>query len=254
VTASGSIDVAGGKHVNGAVDSAQGPTPTTCTGCHGSAASDAPPRDTTGATSGTRVGAHQAHVAGKTFSDGLGGSGSCPECHGARPTSMAHSDGRVQIGWGGVALATGRAAISGDASNPTSVTPGATATCTNSCHTVKDWKGTSSGGTKSSWAWTDASPACNACHGTVLGPRPSTGRHLTHAVLDCSACHGAGYGALLRSSVVKSTHVDGVVQVSLPGWSRAGNGDTGSCGRVACHEEGGSPSWWGGGGHGGDDD
>jgi predicted CxxxxCH...CXXCH cytochrome family protein len=255
VKADGTIDVAGGKHVNGAVDTGGGGSGggTGCASCHGSATSYAPPIDTLGGTSGVRVGAHQAHVAGKTFSDGLGGASSCPECHGATPTSTGHSDGRVQIGWGRIALATGGAAIGVDASNPTTLTPGVAATCTNSCHTVRDWKGTRSGGTKATWSWTDTNTACNACHGTVLGPLPPTGRHVMHGYLDCSSCHGLGYSGLL-GSVAKRTHVDGAVQVSLPlpgTWSRTGMLGAGTCSSVLCHE-GGTQSWWGAGDGGGD--
>ncbi|HEX7623628.1 MAG TPA: CxxxxCH/CxxCH domain-containing protein, partial [Anaeromyxobacteraceae bacterium] len=97
--ADGTIDVAGGKHVDGQVEVGGKDG---CTSCHG----DPPPRGTKGETSTAEraVGAHQRHLAGGAVS----GAVSCDECH-VRPTDISHVNGQVDLRWGPLATSGGAA-------------------------------------------------------------------------------------------------------------------------------------------------
>ena len=166
-------------HIDGKLDATL-----TCSSCHGSAASPAPPRGThlEVATTTRAVGAHQAHLAGGTLAAPV----ACTECH-AVPAAMAHSTGAVELAWG--PRATARAATAGfDA---------AALTCSNYCHGGSVGHG---GSNKTpSWTTVDGTQdACGTCHGAPP-PAPHT------ANPDCGLCH-AGY---TLTSVDVATHVDG---------------------------------------------
>jgi predicted CxxxxCH...CXXCH cytochrome family protein len=170
-------------HIDGKLDATL-----TCSSCHGSATSAAPPRGTRleVATTTRAVGAHQAHLAGGTLAAPV----ACSECH-AVPAAMAHSDGTVQLAWG--PLATARAAV--PAFDP------ATLTCSNYCHGAT----LAAGGSNSTPSWTTVDgtqDACGTCHGSPP-PAPHT------ANPDCGLCH-VGY---TQTSVVVATHVNGVLDV-----------------------------------------
>jgi predicted CxxxxCH...CXXCH cytochrome family protein len=223
VRADGTIDVAGGKHVNGAVDLGA----LSCTSCHGGTLTGgtgasganpvaaAPPRDTVGntATSAPGVGAHQAHLYGGALSAAF----ECSQCH-TVPTDTAHSSQPLDLTWGALARTGG-------------VTPtwnGTALTCTNYCHGAG-----LTGGTRTSPVWTGGSAqvsSCSSCHGAP----PNTGRHSKHVSgegIACATCH-SGYTA---STVNVAVHVNGTRQTTAPGW----NSSTRSCSN-SCH---GTKSW-----------
>lgn len=178
-------------HVNGVVDVAG----LSCTSCHGDAArlpepfeplvAAAPPAGTRGeqAPSSRAVGAHQLHLGSGSLATGF----TCRDCHRV-PSSLAHSDGNVDMVWGALATTGG----AGPQWNG--------ATCSNTyCH------GNFRGG-NASYApeWTrPATTACGTCHGTPpAAPHPQSS--------SCGSCH-PGYGA---TSVNPSTHVNGLVEVA----------------------------------------
>jgi predicted CxxxxCH...CXXCH cytochrome family protein len=191
VRSDGTIDTAGGKHINGSPDVVG----TSCTACHGDAsrggvAGIAPPRDVAGntATTAPGVGAHQAHLNAGPLSAPV----ACSECH-TVPTDIAHAGQPLNLTWGTIAT-TGGAVPAYDA---------VAHTCTNYCHGSN---GALQGGTLTTPNWTAGASqvACGSCHGLP----PTTGRHVIpqHTGFSCSVCHGAAYTA---TSVDAARHVNG---------------------------------------------
>jgi predicted CxxxxCH...CXXCH cytochrome family protein len=184
VNPDGSIDVAGGKHVDGTVQVTGG----SCTSCHGDpnrapvAGADvyvqaAPPLDTKGATTGRGVGAHLAHVNRRQMSAPL----SCATCH-VVPSLAGHPDGSVNVTFAGIATEGG-------------ATPAwipSTLTCSSTyCH-------------RGSPRWTDGLMSCSSCHTT-----PTTEYHLVHN--RCNRCHDSvdPSGTVI---VVPELHVNGTIE------------------------------------------
>ena len=219
VLADGTIDVAGGKHINGTVDVSG----TACTSCHGDSTranaviAPAPPKDAHGNTSTTAlgVGAHQSHLnAGP-----LRGAIACSECH-VVPSDTAHST-----------ETTPPPVIFGSLANSGGAAPAwnrASATCASTyCH-----GGTLSGGSITAPQWTKVDgtqAACGTCHGLP----PPTGRHSDHSGRSCGDCHGGSY---TRTSADPSRHVNATVEVGnlVTSWDPS----TRTC--VGCH---GSATW-----------
>jgi predicted CxxxxCH...CXXCH cytochrome family protein len=173
------------NHIDGAIDVGDG-TPS-CSGCHGSATSAAPPRDLTGntLTSAIGVGAHQAHLQGLHR---LATPTPCSACH-AVPAAVT-SPGHL------------------DSVDPAEVAPAlgwdrATATCASAwCH----------GAARPTWT-DDQRAYCGSCHGIP----PSTPPHLpTTSLTDCATCHPSSVDAFgnVRFSGPPgnqtSTHINGV--------------------------------------------
>ncbi|HEY3446472.1 MAG TPA: CxxxxCH/CxxCH domain-containing protein [Myxococcales bacterium] len=202
VLASGAIDVAGGRHIDGVVDLPA----LTCTSCHGTdgrtsvAGADAlqpaaPPLDTAGnATAASRgVGAHLRHV-----NPGAGAVAkpfACGQCH-TVPTQMDHAIGVVDMTFGALATAQGSSPTWTRASN----------TCASAwCHGGNPKLG---GAARPAIVWTDATPTdCTSCHGN---PPPSP-----HPQNDaCATCH-TGYSktGATTGTVDVATHVDGKIDV-----------------------------------------
>jgi predicted CxxxxCH...CXXCH cytochrome family protein len=198
----GTIDVAGGKHIDGRIE-VKGAG---CTACHGDpdradlAGADvrfkaAPPRDTTGATDTTSlgVGAHQAHVAGGPLHAPL----ACANCHVVPPDTDNHPVGASDA----EKLTFGAVAVSGGAAPQWSP---ATASCSATyCHGST----LNAGGTNHTPTWTkvgQGEAACGSCHG--IPPPPETG-HLQST--NCGSCH-PGYTS---TSVNLALHVNGVLDV-----------------------------------------
>lgn len=226
IDASGRIDVAGGKHIDGNVDVLGG-----CTACHGDPArapgtiAAAPPRDTHGetATTAAGVGAHQAHLAGGALAAPI----ACSQCHRV-PTDSAHALLPLDLTFGSVASIGAVSGVS-PTFDPVALT------CANYCH-----GSTMTGGAAITPTWTLGSSqvACGSCHGLP----PASGRHqLTpHTLVPCGACHGLGYTS---SSVVAATHVDGVKTVggassAISAWDPT---PPGTC-TSACHTS--NPRTW----------
>ena len=217
ITATGAIDVAGGKHVNGNVDVTGG----SCTACHGdpnranAAIAAAPPRGTDGSTdpSSPLVGAHQAHLnAGK-----YAGAIDCSECH-TVPTSTEHATQAIELTFGPKATAYATAA----SFDPTALT------CATFCHGTAAW-----GGTNHAPVWNQGSTqaTCGTCHGIPS----SGGSHLIaqHAsIIDgCATCHPT-YTQNLAS------HVNGVKDVivgtAITSWTPSSATTPGTC-TASCH-------------------
>jgi predicted CxxxxCH...CXXCH cytochrome family protein len=192
----GTIDVAGGRHVNGAVDVIA----LSCTSCHGDPArpvnAPAPPAGTRGdaATTSRAVGAHQQHLQGGPLREGL----ACGECH-AVPTSTAHANGVAEVTFGPLATARG-AAARWDGT-----------TCSTYCHGA-----TLAGGTLTAPTWTrvdGTQAACGACHG--IPPPPSSGHPAVPSdVTVCAGCHPGTVDASGRIVVNGGLHVNGQVDVA----------------------------------------
>lgn len=201
----GSLDVSGGLHINGVIDVAG----LSCTSCHGSGTSPAPPLGTHGETSTAdrAVGAHQSHVQAGPFARAL----ACGECH-VVPTSTGHADGTVRVTFGTLATAGG-------------ATPqwnGASCSATY-CH------GNFSGGvTRNAPEWTKVDGTQAAC-GTCHAQQPGSGHHSTHRSegIGCGRCH-TGYSS---TTVNAALHVNGSKDLDpATGWSPTSR----SCAN-ACH-------------------
>ena len=192
----GTIDVAGGKHVDGEVElSGVG-----CASCHGDpdrpgSTAAAPPRDAKGNTSTTAigVGAHQAHLGASR----LRGPVACTECHRPPQDLKAHPTGTVTLDFGPLATrGVAAAATRFDAASA-------------SCASVYCHGATLSGGSNTRPVWTKVDgtqAACGTCHGIPPATKPDGTPHT--ASTSCGGCH-TGYTA---TTVDLATHVDGVVE------------------------------------------
>jgi predicted CxxxxCH...CXXCH cytochrome family protein len=177
-------------HVNGKIDVIP---QYACNGCHGDAASDAPPKDMAGNTATTfrGVGAHRVHLNGGAMSAGF----ACNECHlvPAAMDSPGHRD-----------TALPAEVVFGALSKTGGLTPAWNgSTCANTyCH------GKFSGGTTTLPLWTKVDgtqAACGTCHGMPPAfPHPQRP--------DCSGCHSAVVDAG-NNFVDKALHVNGFVEV-----------------------------------------
>jgi predicted CxxxxCH...CXXCH cytochrome family protein len=215
----GTIDVAGGLHVDGIVEAGG-----TCTACHGDpkrtpqSIAPAPPRDPDGNTdtASIGVGAHQAHLTSPLTTPLA-----CADCHVVPSSTDSHPSGTVNVTFGARATANGAAA----AWRP------AGPTCASTwCHGSKLAGGST---TEPVWTKVDGSQKqCGSCHGAP----PPTGQHARHVNqgIACSSCHGAGYSS---TSVNRDTHVNGTIDVTnrITSW----NATTGAC--VGCH---GANNWF----------
>jgi predicted CxxxxCH...CXXCH cytochrome family protein len=177
------------QHIDGALVIGSGPG---CSGCHGSAASPAPPRDLAGnqPTSAPGVGAHQSHLQAVR---GLRGPVACADCHDV-PAEI-DSPGHI------------------DTATPAEVAPAlgwdrAQARCSTSwCHG------------QSAPVWTAVGQdqaACGTCHGVP----PADANHAPDLGLtSCSGCHPDTvdeYGNILRAGppgAEHSEHIDGSVDL-----------------------------------------
>ena len=180
----------------------------TCTSCHGSAQSAAPPRDLSGNTSSSArgVGAHQAHVLGKTV---ISAPIACSACHQvpAAIGSPGHLDHLrpATVTFSGLAVADGATPTWNGAS------------CSGSyCH---------GGGAKLAndtafklrnpvWTLGTSQAFCGSCHGLP----PSDIAHAGITFPDCARCHPstvAPNGGILVSGppgARTSTHINGVIE------------------------------------------
>ena len=199
-------------HVDGIVQVGDG-----CTGCHGSGADPAPPRDTEGRTARTEVtvGAHQAHLrATRRLTAPL----ECSECH-AVP-SVVGDPGHIDTpGPAEVfdAAATGSLARAGGAAP---AWDRASATCAGVyCHGGGPaFAGDASPDRVPAPRWTDTSGAgatCGDCHGVP----PLDGTHDPALTLrDCNTCHASvdAFGNILVTGAPgaeRSDHIDGEIDV-----------------------------------------
>jgi len=235
-----SSTVVAASHVNGSVQHVA----MTCTSCHGkvgqsatpaSPLNAAPPTDTTLAATGARVGAHQKHLTGGTYSNAF----ACTTCHqSVGAYAQTHANGTRDVGFGGAANTNLRKGtfVAG--------TPGSCSATW--CHgAVISRTGGTVGGTLTAPAWTASVTACTACHavtGSGLGGNHNRSDHR----VACTTCHGTGYGSTgsppTGNGVNLGTHVDGVktiVTVASGTGIRTWNPTTRTC-TASCH---GSETW-----------
>jgi predicted CxxxxCH...CXXCH cytochrome family protein len=185
---------------------------TTCSSCHGSAQSPAPPRDLSGNTSPSArgVGAHQAHLFGRTF---LSAPIACSACHQvpAEVGSAGHVDHLrpATVVFSGLAIADGATPIWNGIS-----------CCNSYCH---------GGGSKLAddkafklrtpvWTQGVSEAFCGSCHGLP----PANAAHAGIVYPDCARCHpatvNASGGIIVSGSpgAITSTHINGVIDVVTP--------------------------------------
>jgi predicted CxxxxCH...CXXCH cytochrome family protein len=206
VKADGTIDTAGGKHVDGVVD-----VTLTCGSCHGSGATNfAPPISTTGATATTDVGvgAHQSHVVDGPMRQAV----ACNECHPV-PNAVGdpgHRDGTVDVAFGTLAKANGASPSWSHAQ----------ATCSNVyCHGDKTLGGTNK---TPQWTLVDGSQAaCGTCHGNPpAAPHPQQ-------MPSCFVCHPGSVQTNGQIDIAGGKHINGTVEQQLPhplpAWSTPGS-------------------------------
>ncbi|MBI5527024.1 MAG: CxxxxCH/CxxCH domain-containing protein, partial [Deltaproteobacteria bacterium] len=174
VAADGTIDVAGGKHIDGELEVDY--SSMTCSSCHGGVENAAPPIGTRGETETTEaaVGAHQKHVASAAWHR----DGQCADCH-AVPQSVSHSDEKTDFEWGLVSKA--------DGASP--AYDSGTHTCaTTYCHGTT-LKGANVGGkVNRTPEWTKVDGTYNEC-GTTCHTLPPGAGHAP-APTGCN-CHGS---------------------------------------------------------------
>ncbi len=189
VNADGTIAVANGTHIDGAVEVAAA-----CNACHGNEDNAAPPQSVEGLTDTTEtvVGAHQAHLHDGPVRQAI----ACAECH-VVPTGLddpGHMDGApAEVTFGELAQADG-AIPTWDRT-------------TNTCSNVYCHGATHEGGqhTAPDWTLVDGSQAgCASCHGfPPPAPHPDD--------FACGTCHTqtvTGNGAI---DVEGGAHINGKV-------------------------------------------
>ncbi|HXO16129.1 MAG TPA: CxxxxCH/CxxCH domain-containing protein [Steroidobacteraceae bacterium] len=182
----------------------------TCSSCHGSAQSPAPPHDLSGNTnpSARGVGAHQAHLFGRTV---ISAPIACTVCHQvpADVSSPGHLDHPrpATVTFSGLALAGGATPTWNGAS------------CSNSC--------CHGGGANLAndtafqlrtpvWTLGTSQAFCGSCHGAP----PGNSTHAGITFPDCARCHSSTVsptGIILVSGPPEartSTHINGVIDVT----------------------------------------
>jgi predicted CxxxxCH...CXXCH cytochrome family protein len=178
-----------------------------CSSCHGSAQSPAPPRDLLGesAVSARGVGAHQAHLFGKVV---ISARISCDTCHKV-PTEVG-SDGHIDLAPHAEVLFSGLAKADGAAPAWNGTSCSATY-----CHGGGNKLSSDANALVRTPAWTkDGSQLfCGSCHGVP----PSTPPHGGVVFPNCAGCHPntvtAG-GAIIVSGppdAPTSKHINGVI-------------------------------------------
>ncbi len=211
VRADGTLDVAGGHHIDGRVDVGA----LACTGCHGdparALAPAAPPRGSRGetATTSRAVGAHQRHLAGGT----VAGPTPCDGCH-VVPADLSHVDGAATVTFGAGAR-RGGAAPAWRPADPAG--PSCSGTY---CHGAT----LGAGGTATAPVWTrvDGSQlACGSCHGA---PPTKAGHPQGALAARCSACHPDTVRPDGTIDLAGGHHIDGRIDVAAGGGCAACHG------------------------------
>ena len=197
VRVDGTIDIEGGRHIDGTIQAIGA----ACDSCHGSGGVAAPPKDLAGNTETTAlgVGAHRKHLGASTWHAEV----ACAECH-LVPKEVGdpgHVDTElpVELTWGATAMAGG--------TQPE--WDRATATCAGSwCH-GGGLAPTSLGDVEAPrWTQVDGAQAtCGSCHGNPPSlPHPDR--------TDCGTCHGDVIGVDGKTFVDPTLHINGKVDVA----------------------------------------
>ena len=202
VTSTGDIDLAGGRHIDGAVEA-----PTLCNGCHGNATNAAPPTSTLSETSTgvAAVGAHQVHLRDTPLRSAI----PCSECHLVPATRDAagHLDpGPAEVTFGTLARTR------------TWYTPPAYDRATGRCNNVYCHGGTMTylGGSDRAPRWTltaepdfsrPSAQLCGRCHGW-----PPLAPHRQQT--SCDLCHPMTVTSSGAIDVAGGKHMNGVVDAA----------------------------------------
>jgi predicted CxxxxCH...CXXCH cytochrome family protein len=206
VKADGTIDLAGGKHVNGQAD-----VVLDCTSCHGDPAranttpnpqlSAAPPAAPAGSPASV-VGTHLLHLTDNSIRLAV----TCNNCH-VVPTSATHATQHppVVVFTAGTLATTPPAAPTFNATN--------LSCSTTYCHGAFNLNGVTGNNTATP-AW-NATPslACTGCHGLPPTGHPALAGTVTAAT--CNQCHPSTVNANGTINVASGTHVNGVADVAL---------------------------------------
>ena len=187
-------------HINGNVDMAVG-KPVTCYSCHGDAAkkSIAPPMGTHGETTTDKpaVGSHGQHLGAADWHRQI----SCSDCH-ATPSSMGHSNGKVDLVFGELAT-TGGAVATFD---------GATHSCKNTyCHGATLLPARVSGSVNREPVWMRVDGTFDAC-GTSCHTNPPGGTHSKST--NCQACHGTSIDSYKAGTPCTATWTDASLHIN----------------------------------------
>ena len=190
---------------------AEGGVPT-CSSCHGSDRTPAPPRDLSGNSDPSvgGVGAHQAHVVGRTL---ISGTIAFETCHPvpAQVDSPGHLDHPLPatVKFSGLATANGASPSWNGAS------------CSSTyCHGGGTDLAADTAFKQRTPVWTQGTSQafCGSCHGIP----PSTAAHQGVAYPDCARCHARtvdANGLILVSGppgARTSAHINGAVDVATP--------------------------------------
>ncbi|HET7787084.1 MAG TPA: CxxxxCH/CxxCH domain-containing protein [Myxococcales bacterium] len=197
-------------HVDGVVQ--VGDNSGTCSACHGTPQSPAPPRDLSGNTSPSAlgVGAHQAHLAG---AHEISAPIACSACH--QVPADVHSPGHIDHALPATVTFSGLAV--NDGASPT--WDRASATCSSTyCHGggLKMAADTAFKLRKPNWTLGTSQAFCGSCHGLP----PTTAAHAGVVFPDCNRCHSstvAANGGIIVSGppgARTSTHLNGVIDVT----------------------------------------
>ena len=207
VNGNGSINLAGGAHLNGLAD-----VVLDCTSCHGTAGrtgiqtgtdpllASAPPVAPTGAPA-SAVGAHQNHLNPPAVGS-FRGPIACAECH-VVPSSSAHAVNppAQKVVFGTLATARGATPVW------TSTTTGCAATY---CHGNFSFNGV--GGANATPLWTATGLTCASCHGMPPTGHPSIAGAVTAAT--CNQCHPSSVKADGTINLASGTHLNGAAEVN----------------------------------------
>ncbi len=212
-----------------------------CSTCHGSADSPAPPRDLQGQSDPTRrgVGAHRGHL---RATHRLSKAVTCSSCHVVplTPDSPGHRDSPwpAEVRFGGLAVA--------GAARPRLVAPLGTgdeskdSALSVSCASVYCHGATLSGGTDATPEWSATAPErfvhCRACHGYPPALKADGQPH--PASTACGTCHGMTVSTADGTHIAHpENHING--RVDLDGDSDGGfepvDGSDGGSGGEACN-------------------
>lgn len=222
----GKVDVVFGERGGGASATWDRAAGTCAVYCHGSSMTggSVPAPHWTG-DDAAQMACHSCHGAPPPAPHPTGSS--CGSCHAAPLEAngmyaASHVDGKVDMAGGGGTPACG----SCHAVPPPA--PHTTSTQCGSCHT--GYTSTATNASLHQNGRVDVTAqSCTSCHGNP----PTTGEHRKHVVdkrIACGTCHSGA-----SSTNGGANHLNGVVNVSAPGW----NGSTRSCAN-SCH---GSERW-----------
>ncbi|MBL0278525.1 MAG: CxxxxCH/CxxCH domain-containing protein [Anaeromyxobacter sp.] len=218
------------SHLNGAADAGT----LTCASCHGTAgrtatvgtlgASEsannllaAPPTDTQAATTGVRVGPHQAHSVPAAPGAQIFRPVACSECHGVAVNAYttAHPNAVTNLTFASATAAN----LGGVVPSLVQNTAPTADTCTTYCHGAS--LTAAQRGTTTTWQWnTGLTVDCGSCHGSPPGDAFHTRLAKPSPATACTTCHATvvnAAGGIVFSGVgaaATTLHINGVRQAS----------------------------------------